>query len=863
MQLNEEQQQVVNQLDKNILLLASAGTGKTNTLAYRVARILLSKKAQAKEILCLTFTNKAAGEMAARIKGVAGPDAREVTVTTFHSFCYSLLQAEGKRQDDLFTDMLIYDEEDCRDILRPFLPGPCKEAACQQFISLVKEYRALYNYHSGDSQRDYEQTIEHLQVEEKTQLNRIVASDKKDGATLRRLISVLEGANLLARYDQAMQDVHALDFTDLITQVHYLLQDPEVYARWQHKYKYISVDEMQDTSDLEYVVLKKLFADNHILLCGDYFQTIYEWRGSNPKALLSDYRAEFKPETIIFYENYRASQVLFNASFAWLRQMFPHIIGDFYKEKPYAVTNVEGAPIRIHQAPTNWKEGAYIFDAIQKLPRPEEESIGILVRNNRQAQQLSYLFASLNAHIPQEKQRDFMIIDEFKFFRRQEIKDILAYFKLLLNPNDAVSAKRICKRFVLGVGQQRLEAIEAPEARQVGLKLTDFFSYRIFQGEPYETLVQALAAGNVVVYDVESTGTDTLTDEIVQIAAIRLKADGSEGERFVRFIKPSKSVGESEAVHHFSDAYLAEHGETAELVLQEFKEFSRDAVIVGHNVMYDVTIFTNELARHNLGKPAFAAIYDTLDMYRRFYPNLQNHKLGFLSDHFAVDHKPTHNALDDILATARILLYVIKENIVPTADKRKALIANYKDAFSTIATQMETLRRKSQTEMPTQLLAYIMNDMGVLTYYKSHGEAKRVDYIRDLYRIAQKEEQTDDGLSGRQRVQQLLRVAALHAGEPDPRLSKKGQRIPIITVHQAKGSEFDHVFLAGMNRGVFPSPMAVRDGKEEEERRLFYVAMTRAKKDLTVTYVTEGRNNREQERSPYLSYIPKEYVQET
>lgn len=95
-----------------------------------------------------------------------------------------------------------------------------------------------------------------MQVEEKTQLNRIVASDKKDGATLRRLVSVLEGANLLARYDQAMQDVHALDFTDLITQVHYLLQDPEVYARWQHKYKYISVDEMQDTSDLEYVVLK-------------------------------------------------------------------------------------------------------------------------------------------------------------------------------------------------------------------------------------------------------------------------------------------------------------------------------------------------------------------------------------------------------------------------------------------------------------------------------------------------------------------------------------------------------------------------------------------------------------------------------
>ena len=132
-------------------------------------------------------------------------------------------------------------------------------------------------------------------------------------------------------------------------------------------------------------------------------------------------------------------------------------------------------------------------------------------------------------------------------------------------------------------------------------------------------------------YDVESTGTDTSQDRIIQIAAIRIDENGQVLETFERFINPEVPVGQSEEVHGFSDAYLQEHGEEPAIVLQAFKEFSKNAIIVGHNVNYDVTIFTNELARHNLGNPEFKAIYDTLDIYRRFYPNLPNHKLGFLS----------------------------------------------------------------------------------------------------------------------------------------------------------------------------------------------------------------------------------------
>lgn len=856
--LNAAQQRIVNELDRNILLLASAGTGKTNTLAYRVAHIIESGRAAGEEILCMTFTNKACREMKERIAGKVGPKAKAVEVSTFHSFCYALLAEESKRQDDLFTDITIYDEEDCKELLAPLKPAGMKDIEFQNLVAWVKEARSRYGLYSDSSTEDYKRTIRRAYAEEKqTMLRLLGGADSFIMGDVQRRFEY-DGYRIMVAYEEALQQVHGVDFTDLITRVHRLFQNEDVRRRWQQRYKYIAIDEMQDTSTLECEVMKVLWQGNHVLLCGDYFQTIYEWRGSDPLALLKAYRDEFSPMTVVFYENYRANQTLFKASLAVLQAMFPDIIDDFYEETPYAVTGDAGTPITIHGAPTEWKEGAYIFDAIRSLPK--DSNVGILVRNNKRAQYLSRLFANLNVHLPPEEQREFMIIDEFKFFRRQEIKDIMAYFKLLLNSHDSVSAKRISKRYVKGIGEARIQAIESADTRKAGLTLTDFFDMAIFEGEPYQRLLEGLNAGKVVVFDVESTGTDTMTDEIIQIAAIRLGTDGSETECFERFICPEKSVGDSQAVHGFSDEWLKEHGEPAEAVLADFVEFAKDAVIVGHNVGYDISILGSELHRHHLPQPRFSAVYDTLDIYRRFYPNLLNHKLGFLSEYFPIDHKPTHNALDDIRATALLLLYAVKENIEPTADRRRALIGSYKNAFATIASQMATLRRKSNSERPTQLLAYIMNDMGVLQYYKQAREEQRVEYIRDLYRMMEQLEQEESELSGPDCLRRILQQAALTAGEPDQRI-KNETRIPIITVHQAKGSEFDYVFLANMNVGVFPGMLAIREGKEEEEKRLFYVALTRAKKQLTISYITTNHRGAPWSESPFLAYLPKELVE--
>ena len=830
MVINSEQQRVIDELDRNILLLASAGTGKTNTLAYRVAHIIESGRCEAHQILCMTFTNKAAQEMKARIETLVGQAAKAVEISTFHSFCFYVLQQEGKRDESLYSDVTIFDEEDCKELYLPFKPRNMRDMNFASLISVVKEYRSVYGFYSDSMIEDYKQTIQRLQYEQSKQIEKLfynyntLASDELSEFWTR-------GHEWITRYDESLQSVHGVDFTDLICGVHRLFQNPDIRKRWRSRYRYISVDEMQDTGSLEYKVMEMLWQGNHVLLCGDYFQTIYEWRGSDPFRLLEAFTRDFNPLKIIFYKNYRSNRTLFTMAFKTLQHMFPQLVGDVYDEMPEADSASDGAPILVKGCRNEYTESKFIYDRICALPK--DASIGVLVRDNRKAQRLSEQFERYNQDKPESERRPFMIIDEYKFFRRQEIKDIMAYFKLLMNPNDAVSAKRIIKRYVSGIGDARIRDIESPKNRSVGLKLTDFMDMPIFEAEPYAKLVAGLEAGEVVVYDVESTGTDTTQDRIIQIAAMRIDKNGQEIERFERFINPGKSVGTSQLVHGFTDEYLAEYGESPEIVLEAVKEFSKNRIIVGHNVNYDISILSLELARYNLGEPHFKAVYDTLDIFRRFYPTLENHKLGFLSSHFPINHTPTHNAMDDIIATGQLLIYAVHENIVPTTTNRMVAINQYKSAFTTIASQM-----------------------GVLAYYKSHGEMAKVEHIRELYRIMESLDKEYKGTTGLARLNYILQLAALTAGEPQQ--MTKQSKIPIITVHQAKGSEFDYVFLAGMNQGVFPSFMSLREGNEDEEKRLFYVAITRPKQELVITYTNESQRGQGTAPSAFLDYMPRD-----
>lgn len=179
----------------------------------------------------------------------------------------------------------------------------------------------------------------------------------------------------------------------------------------------------------------------------------------------------------------------------------------------------------------------------------------------------------------------------------------------------------------------------------------------------YSILVDNLKASNVIVFDVETTGLDVKSDDIIQIAAIKVDKDGNTIDKFVRYLRPSKSVGKSAEVHHITDEMLLKIGEEPCAVLTQFMDFAGGSVIVGHNVRYDLDILSNQLKRLDMPPFRYKVYFDTLWMYRKFYPGRESYTLEELSEAFEVGHKSSHDAFDDVSATAELMMRAVREKL--------------------------------------------------------------------------------------------------------------------------------------------------------------------------------------------------------
>ncbi|NFH22761.1 helicase [Clostridium botulinum] len=847
--LNDKQKKVINTLDKNILLLSSAGTGKTKTLSMRIGKIIAKDLALGEQILCLTFTNRACKEMKEKIIETVGKEGLKVTVNTFHSFCFDVIKKEAKKNTDISFDFTIYDEEDTKEIISELNSYKFNVSCLQRFINIVKEKSINYK------DRDYKDVIDTMIKYNPNIFNDICKNEKY--MVDKTLVDYLKiyGYLMVISYDKKLYERHGLDFNDLIIKVHDLFQKDKITTYWREKYKFIHIDEMQDTSEIEYNIVSKLFRNNNIMLSGDYYQTIYEWRGSNPSIIFDNYKKEFNPEFIVFDKNYRSSEILLKASYEFLLNAFGKGVNEIYKEGIEPKANIKGDLIEFKKAYDFMEEATFIFNKIKSLKVEKLSRVAILTRNNRINIALSEKFKILNSKLPKEDRVGFLLVDEFKFFRREEIKDVLAYLKLIVNDFDSNSLKRILKKFGKGIGERTIEEIEKEENIKIGVRLTDLIHKNTQEyGDYYELLTRQLDNENVVVFDVESTGINIIEDEIVQIAGIKINNKGEVIESFQRFLIPKKSVGDSYLVHGFSDQFLKENGENKKVVLKDFLEFIKDTVIVGHNVTFDISILNSELERLSLEKASFKTYYDTLDIARRFYPSLTNHKLETLSKLFNTETKSSHDAMDDILATKDVLMAMLKEKVKPTIINRMVVYGKYIKKFQPIYEEITNLKKLSYIKNPKDIIGEIVNKTKIKEIYKD--QYIKINNLREFFVIAKEIENKE--ISSRDNLIELLKITSLSNSELD-RMLTKYPRVPIITVHQAKGAEFDYVFLAGLQNNIFPNYMAVKEGNEIEERRLFYVAMTRAKKYLYLSF-SEYEHNRRKAKSMLIDYIPKDYL---
>lgn len=873
---NAAQQEVIRELERNILLYAGAGTGKTFTVANRIRHILEQKKAAPEEILCVTFTVKACGEMTEDIRAYVGREAEAVKISTIHGFGLSFLREEARRKNSCYADITPCDETDEQDILYRLITDHTvrrepdsspeydllqkKPEALSGIVSKIKHARYWYGIFSDNREADYREVIRRLESEQ-CLANLFLWYLPKTGEQCdKKLYSFFlnYGGSLLNRYDSFLEECDLADFDDLILLTARALREPETRKYWRNKFRYIVIDEMQDTSTAEYDVLEPLFEGNHVMLCGDYSQTIYEWRGSRPEIVLNSYREQYQAKVCMFSENYRSTRILAAASFGYLRNAFPGLDGSHCPDTLEIHSGTEGDKILVCACPDEYSEAKLIYRYLLKNRSEASEDICIMARSNRYIAELYDRLQTVGKGLPEGDRFSFFTVEKgHSFFRTPVVKDLLAFLRILLNRSDSASLERIAEKYINGVGRTTLSVLR--EAGCTGVSVCSFLEQETYRdGDCYAALLRAAKEETIVVYDTETTGLDLERDQVIQLAAIRYDRNGIPADSFNRIVIPTVEVsqGARDTVPFDVDREIRLNGQPAAEVFRDFSEFVRGSVLVGHNSSrFDALLLRRQLRELGLPEPDVVEEYDTLTLARQFYPGLENYKLATLCSTFGIVNEDAHNAFGDVKATGEVLFYLLRNDLLPSETERRKLLAKYSKSFEKINSYISHLQEYLESGDVSGLFKDIIETCKLRTRYKTETAANAV---ADLERLvaARKTENAEEFL------QTFVSDAALSGSQLDSMIRKLGQ-IPIISVHASKGCEFGTVILAGCDSSHFPSAAAVKTGSTEEEKRIFYVAVSRAKLKLVITYCEDGENSRRwppRHESPLIEKIPQQYL---
>lgn len=799
--LNDEQRNVVNDVYGPILVLAPVGTGKTCVLAERVRRAI-EKGIGPERILCLTFTNRAAGEMASRVRKHYPAVASKLTVKTFHGLCARMLRMEA-RAIGLPRDFTVLDDSDSIELLR---------SLCN-----LDERQAKYLYFD-------------------------IERSKTSSITAEKSL-----AHQIELYQRELQKMGALDFADLICSACAMLESSsEIRERWQNRFDIIQVDEVQDTHESEYSILRILAErSRNIALIGDIDQTIYEWRGSKPDAILDMFKKEFAPvKEYDLAENYRATRILLGAASA-----FAECLDDRRTSIRPAGSCGQGRPIGIHRARTESEEGGWIAATLARIAKERKipfRRMAVLGRVNKRAMVIS-----------QELERRSIpcyTVELFEFFRRQEVKDALACLRLLLRPEDRSSLVRVLLRPARGIGEVALRRITT-DGERCALRLSDLVSPLIERdGEPFDRLIREAEGGSLAVLDTETTGLSQARDEVVEIAAVRLDC-GRPAETLHSFIRNTVSVGESLSIHGWSDDFLRRNGRPAGEVFRELAHFIGRAPVVGHNIRFDLSMIQAHARRVGEAMPELE-VSDTWALSSRLLPDVFDYRLETVCNAMHVACPSRHKAEADVAATAELLIKLLPR-LKEGAMERWRICARYASLFAPVTALLTALKLEVDRLRPAELLERALVRSGLRAYYREKHEERRLEHLQQLGAIFR--EKDDATLAPQEALADILEYAAL-AKNVDYIL-EEDDKVPIITIHQAKGLEFDVVFIAGAVDGEIPSYLSERDGRLDEEKRLFYVAMTRAKKELFISSYASDESGRPKSLSRFLSAIPDRFAE--
>ena len=437
--LNPHQREAVAHTDGPLLILAGPGSGKTRVIVHRIAYLLDSKDLHPSRVLAVTFTNKAARELRERIDTlVGGHVGRGLNVGTFHANCARWLRRDIKHVG-LDPGFAIYDDNDQMDLVKQVLKEldlDDKRNSPRALLSAISHAKSeLVNAerYAADAQGYWAETV----------------------------------ARVYRRYNELLERNHALDFDDLLTITVQLLRDvPEILKRYQERFQYVMVDEFQDTNIAQYEIVK-LLSKEHRNLCvvGDEDQSIYSWRSADIRNILN-FEVDYPDlKVVVLEQNYRSTATILKVARAVIAS------NQQRKEKNLWTKNDDGTAVTVHEAYNEQDEALYVVREIERMYRSRKtplNSFGVLYRTNAQSRAIEDAF--VKAGLP------YRLVGGVRFYERREVKDVLAFLRLIHNPYDTVSLLRVINLPPRGIGQKTVQDLQRWAASE--------------ELQPYEALVR-------------------------------------------------------------------------------------------------------------------------------------------------------------------------------------------------------------------------------------------------------------------------------------------------------------------------------------------------------------------------------------
>ncbi|MDT7777579.1 MAG: ATP-dependent helicase UvrD/PcrA [Acidobacteriota bacterium] len=498
--LNERQREAVEMTDGPLLILAGAGSGKTRVITVRIAYLISERGVAPYNILAVTFTNKAAQEMRERVKRLLEGQRLESAplVSTFHSLCVRMLRRDIEKLEEGYTrSFTIYDQDDSSRVIKACIKDLGYDD--QRLAPRQTQSAISHSKNSGLDAEGYAARAEY--------------TDEKRAAI----------ARVFKLYEERLVNNNALDFDDLMIKAVRLLRKREdVRAYYNERFRYILVDEYQDTNSLQFALINFLTQkQQNICVVGDESQSIYRWRGADISNILNFEQHYPEARTIKLEQNYRSTQTILDTADAVIKHNTER------KDKTLWTANPEGSPVRYYQAMDAESEARFVAAKIEEHRRADRQMrAAVLYRTN--AQSRVFEEALRRAGIA------YNIVGGFSFYERAEVRDVVSYLKLALNPHDSVALLRVINTPTRGLGKQTLDELDR-RAKDFGVSLWETIAIITHQGEGFSPrAVAALKKFQTIIERLVAHAQKEAASEVVKAAILdtgyadSLKAENSE-----------------------------------------------------------------------------------------------------------------------------------------------------------------------------------------------------------------------------------------------------------------------------------------------------------------------------------------------